>query len=80
MSDKVPLHEQINAGIAAVSMALEKKLPVNERAVQALIRTLQWMDRHPDAMKTAAELVADENYRKLKAMFPEADLVGVRRT
>ncbi len=80
MSEKVPLHEQINAGIAAFAMAVEKGLPVNEVAVRALIRTLQWMDRHPDALKTAAELVADENYLKLKAAFPAADLVGVRRT
>lgn len=80
MSDKVPLHEQINAGIAAFAMAVEKGLPVNEVAVRALIRTLQWMDRHPDALRTAAELVADEGYRKLKATFPEAHIAGARRT
>lgn len=77
---KIPLHEQINAGIAAVAMAVEKGLPVNTDACRALIRTLQWMDRHGDVLKIAAELVVDDGYLKLKEALPDAEIVAARRT
>lgn len=72
---KVPLLDQISAGKALLSGD-----PADGRALEALWKTLQWMEKNPDSLKAAAELMKHDAVRAIYASFPEAKLASIRDT
>ena len=72
---KVPLSDQIAAG-----QALLTGDPADGRALEALWSTLQWMQRNPDTLKAAAELMKHDAVRAVYASFPEARLAAIKDT
>lgn len=72
---KVPLLEQISAGKALLSGD-----PADGRALEALWSTLQWMEKNPDVLRAAAELMKHDAVRAVYESFPGAKLAAIRDT
>jgi hypothetical protein len=70
---KVPLLDQISAGKALLSGD-----SADGRALEALWKTLLWIEKNPDSLKAAAELMKHDAVRAVYASFPDAKLAAIR--
>lgn len=75
MTTKIELTAQIAAGRALLSGD-----PADSRALEALWRTLQWMDKNPDVIRAAGELMKHDAVRAICEAFPGARLASIKDT
>lgn len=75
MAEKVALADQIAAG-----QALLTGDPADGRALEALWTTLLWMQKNPDTLKAAAELMRHDAIRAIYESFPGAKLAALHDT
>lgn len=72
---KIPLSEQIAAGKALLSGD-----PADGRALEALWKTLLWMEKNPDTLKAGAELMKHDAVRAIYETFPGVRLDKITDT